>query len=165
MAALLTSVLGDGGKVAAYIDECNRQGIKVLPPNVNESEMGFTVSGNSIRFGLRAIKSIGKGLIDVILAQRQKGRFVSYYDFCSRVYGKELNRRALENLIKAGALDGMGAGRRQMMVTLPMYMDQIAAEKKNIIEGQLNLFGDENFREAEPALPQLPASWPILPES
>ena len=156
MAALLTSVLGDGGKVAAYIDECNRQGIKVLPPNVNESEMGFTVSGNSIRFGLRAIKSIGKGLIDVILAQRQKGRFVSYYDFCSRVYGKELNRRALENLIKAGALDGMGAGRRQMMVTLPMYMDQIAAEKKNIIEGQLNLFGDENFREAEPALPQLP---------
>lgn len=156
LAALLTSVLGDGGKVAAYIDECNRQGIKVLPPNVNESEMGFTVSGNSIRFGLKAIKSIGKGLIDNILRQRQKGRFVSFYDFCSRVYGKELNRRALENLIKAGALDGLGANRRQMIVSLPGYMDQIAAEKKSSLEGQLNLFGEENMQGNDPGMPNFP---------
>ena len=156
LAALLTSVLGDGGKVASYIDECSRHNIRVLPPHVNESGAGFTVSGSSIRFGLRAIKNIGKGLIDCIEAQRENGRFTSFYDFCRRVYGKELNRRALENLIKSGALDGLGAARRQMITVLPVFMDNIAEEKKSEIEGQLNLFGEEAGRLSEPVIPQLP---------
>ncbi|MBR2175716.1 MAG: DNA polymerase III subunit alpha [Clostridia bacterium] len=144
MSALLTSVLGDSGKIAAYIDECGKNNIRVLPPNVNESDVGFTVSEGNIRFGLKAVKSIGRGLIETIIEKRKDGRFTSFYDFCSRVYSRELNKRALENLIKSGALDGLGANRRQMMISMNSLMDQIADEKKSSMEGQMNLFSMEN---------------------
>lgn len=158
MAALLTSVLSDSGKVAAYIDECSAAGIKVLPPHVNDSEAGFTVGGKDIRFGLLAVKSLGRGLIDKIIAERKNGKFRSYYDFCSRVYGKELNKRALENLIRCGSLDGLGANRRQMLVVLPMYLDYIQKEKDLLSGGQLSLFADEDSSGEvnAPALPAIP---------
>ena len=154
LAALLTSVLGDSGKVAAYTDECAKHNIIVLPPNVNESEPGFTVSGNKIRFGLKAVKSIGRGLIDNITAERQNGKFVSFYNFCSRVYGRELNKRSLENLIKCGALDGLGANRRQMLMAMTSFLEQIAEEKKISMEGQMSLFGDGLTTGGEPVLPE-----------
>ena len=155
MAALLTSVLGDTGKVASYIDECSRQNISVLPPDINESDVGFAVSGKNIRFGLMAIKSLGRGLIESIIEERQNGKFVSLYDFCKRVYGKELNRRAVENLIKCGAFDGMGANRRQMLMAVPTMLDSIADEKRISIEGQMNMFGDDSDFHNEPALPDV----------
>ena len=154
MAALLTSVLSDSGKVAAYIDECAKQNISVLPPNVNESNAGFTVSGNNIRFGLKAVKNLGRGLIDTIVTQREKGKYISFYDFCRRAYGRELNKRALENLIKCGALDGLGANRRQMLMSVNIFLDQIADEKKSSIEGQMNFFGNDDSLSADS--PQLP---------
>lgn len=154
LAALLTSVLSDSGKVAAYIDECAAKGIRVLPPHVNESAPGFTVNGREIRFGLLAIKGLGKGLIDRVIAEREKGRFISFYDFCCRLYGRELNTRALENLIKSGALDGIGANRRQMMMALPVFMDHIKNEKEIYETGQLGLFGEELMSESgAPGLP------------
>ncbi len=155
MAALLTSVLGDSGKVASYIDECSKKNIEVLPPSINESDIGFTVSGKNIRFGLMAIKSLGRNLIELIIQERQNGKFVSFYDFCRRVYGKELNKRAVENLIKCGALDGMGANRRQMLMAVPSVLDSIAEEKKVTIEGQMNLFGDDGEFHDEPSLPDV----------
>lgn len=145
LAALLTSVLGDSGKIASYIDECTRNKINVLPPHVNNSEAGFTVNGRDIRFGLGAVKSLGYGLIEAIVRERErKGKFTSFYDFCSRVYGRELNKRALENLIKCGALDGIGANRRQMLLAAGPFCDRIAEEKKSRIEGQMNFFGDDD---------------------
>ncbi len=153
MAALLTSVLGDAGKVASYIDECSKRNIEVLPPNINESDLGFTVSGKNIRFGLMAIKSLGRGLIEAIIDERRNGKFISLYDFCKRVYSRELNRRAVENLIKCGALDGMGANRRQMLMSVPVMLDSIAEEKRISIEGQMNLFGEEDAFHNEPELP------------
>ena len=144
MAALLTSVLNDSAKVSVYIEECSKNNIKVLPPDVNESESGFTVNGNSIRFGLLAVKNIGRGLIDQIIKNREKGKYTSVYDFCSRVYGRELNKRAFENLIKCGSLDGFGANRRQMLISCDSIMERIADEKKNSIEGQINFFENDS---------------------
>lgn len=154
LAALLTSVLNDSGKVAAYFDECTRHGIKVLPPNVNESSTGFTVSGKNLRFGLKAIKGIGAGLIDMIIREREHGNYSSFYDFCNRVYGRELNRRSVENLVKAGALDGLGATRKQMLTAAPAFMEQIDNEKRIGINGQLSLFGGEGNIADEPVLPK-----------
>ena len=155
MAALLTSVLGDSGKVASYIDECVRQNISVLPPDINESDVGFTVSEKNIRFGLMAIKSIGRGLIETIIEERQNGKYASFYNFCKRVYGKELNRRAVENLIKCGALDGLGANRRQMLMAVTTVLENISEERKISIEGQMNLFGEEEGFHNEPELPKV----------
>lgn len=157
LAALLTSVLDNSGKVAVYIDECTRCGIKVTPPNVNTSELGFTVHGNKISFGLMAIKNLGRGLIEKILRERRFGQFTSFYDFCRRVYGSELNKRALESLIKSGALDGLGANRRQMVMFTDTIMDFISAEKSRTISGQLDLFSmSDDDRSGEPAMPAVP---------
>ena len=156
MAALLTSVLSDSGKVAAYIDECTAAGIRVLPPHVNESEAGFTVNEKNIRFGLLAVKGLGPGLIEKIVSLRKSGRYTSFYNFCSRVYGRELNRRALENLIKCGALDGLGANRRQMLLILPQYLDYIQSERDFIENGQMSLFGEEEG--GERYSPEIPAA-------
>lgn len=102
LAALLTSVLDNPNKLASYTAECARLGIRVLPPNVNISNMGFTVSGDNIRFGLLAIKNLGKNVIEAIISEREQGgRFTSYYNFCKRLCGRGLNSRALESLIKA----------------------------------------------------------------
>ncbi len=115
MAALLTSVLDNTNKLSVYIAECLRLGIRVLPPHVNESGSGFTVAGKDIRFGLLAIRNLGKGFIDSLVADRDKnGNFVTYFDFCKRMYDG-LNRRSLESLVKCGALDNLGLNRRQML--------------------------------------------------
>ena len=141
MAALLTSVLSDSGKVAEYIAECRSIGIPLLPPDVNESDADFTVVGGNIRFGLVAIKNIGRGFIQALMAERSEtGPFVSFQDFCRRMYGKELNRRAVESLIKAGAFDSMGARRKQLMQVADAVIEGIASDDRKNVEGQLDLF-------------------------
>ena len=158
LAALLTSVLDNSGKVAVYIDECARHNIKVLPPHVNKSEIGFAVHENEIRFGLMAIKNLGKGLIESIILERRNGEFTSFYNFCKRLYGRDMNRRALENLIKCGALDGLGANRRQMLLSCDVFLQYLNSAKNQNIEGQLDLFGisdSGNSSENEPSLPNV----------
>ena len=156
LSALLTSVLDNSGKVAVYIDECARCGIEVIPPNVNTSDLGFTVNGNKISFGLMAIKNLGRGLIEKLLRERRNGRFTSFYDFCRRVYGQELNKRALESLIKSGALDGLGANRRQMLMSVDLVLDYISTEKNRSISGQLDFFGlSDDKSSGEPPLPEV----------
>jgi DNA polymerase-3 subunit alpha len=141
MAALLTSVLDNTNKVAEYIAECQRLGIEVLPPSVNESESGFTVSGKYIRFGLLAGRNIGRSFLDQMILQRQNRKFTGFYDFCDRMYGKDLNRRALESLIKIGALDGLGLNRRQMIMHMDTILDDLDATRRRNLEGQMSLFG------------------------
>ena len=154
-AALLTSVLDSAGKVAVYTDECTRRHVRVLPPHVNVSGSGFQVHDNQIEFGLMAVKNLGRGLIDRIIRERRSGAFTSFYNFCSRLYGGELNRRALESLIRCGALDGLGANRHQMLTSAEMTLSYIAARKDRILDGQLDLFGLSRDSEAEkePPLP------------
>lgn len=158
MAALLTSVLDNSNKVAEYIAECQKLSISVLPPSVNESGLGFSVSQGNIRFGLLAIKNLGRGLIREILADRQKeGRYTSFYDFCKRLQGKEMNKRALESLIKCGALDGLGANRKQMLNGMSMVLDALEASRKKNLEGQIGFFdaGLDTQQDRGPALPNL----------
>ncbi len=144
MAALLTSVLDNPNKLAVYTAECARLGIKVLPPDVNISNMGFTVSGNDIRFGLLAIKNLGRNVIDAIISERNSGgRFTGYYNFCKRLSGSGLNSRALESLVKSGALDGMDLNRREMLLNSSVVMDSLEWERKHSAAGQLSLFDDE----------------------
>ena len=160
MAALLTSILDNTNKVIEYIDECTRLGIRVLPPHVNESDEGFTVVGEGIRFGLLAVKNLGSGVIREILSQREKGGpFQSFQDFYQRLYGGELNKRSLESLIKSGALDGLGANRRQMLEGYPKLSEALAARDKWLSSGQTSLFGEEPDPE-ELALPDLPEDDP-----
>ncbi len=142
MAAMLTSVRDNTDKVVGYINECQTTlGFKVLPPSVNESEENFTVSGDNIRFGLLAVKNLGAGVIKTIIEERQEnGLFESYYSFCKRCYGKDFNRRALENLIKSGALDCFGLNRNQMLQMIEDILSQLDGDKKNKIEGQIGFF-------------------------
>ncbi len=144
MAALLTSILENSGRLPLYIEECSRFGIKVLPPHVNVSDSGFRVHGNNIIFGLMAIKNLGSAVIREIVREREKGAYRSFYDFCSRLYGKGLNSRAVESLVKSGALDGLGGNRRQMLLGSRQIMDGIEEERRSNIEGQMSFFeGDE----------------------
>ena len=141
MAALLTSVLASAGKIAAYMEECSRLNIAVLPPHVNESEQGFSVYENSIRFGLLAIRNLGRGLIQRILSERtMNGPFTTFYDFCKRMQGRDLNRRAVESLIRCGAFDGLGNNRREMLMAVGPLLDQLEDDKRRNIEGQIGLF-------------------------
>ena len=141
MAALLTSVLENTDKVIEYIGECGRMGIKVLPPDVNKSGEGFTVDGEAIRFGLLAVKNIGRGFIRELTAEREEnGRFLSFSDFCERMYGKEMNKRALESLIKSGSLDCVHKNRHQLLEGYEAIIDDIDAAAKRNISGQTNLF-------------------------
>lgn len=143
MAATLTSILDQTSKVSRYICECDRINIKVLPPHVNESDEGFSVQNGSIRFGLLAIKNIGKGLIRKIIDSRTTGgKYTSFYDFCKRVYGKEFNKRAIESLIKCGAIDNLGENRRQMIYMLPSVISQLDSEKNRNITGQIGFFDE-----------------------
>lgn len=157
MAALLSSVLDHQSKLAVYIAECNRLRISVLPPHVNESSNGFTVVGNNIRFGLVAIKNLGWNFIDAIIEERQQGKFVSFYDFCKRLYGKGMNSRALESLIKCGSLDDLGANRRQMLSMVKTILDDLEYGKRNNVNGQMSIFdmGETPVKSAEPAMPDV----------
>ncbi len=149
MAALLTSVIGDVSKTVVYINECNRLGINVLAPHVNHSNNRFSVSGSDIVFPLLGVKNIGRALIDKIVKSRESdGEFKSFYDFCKRIYGTELNRRALECLIKAGALDGLDMNRKEMLQNLELAMESAAKESDMYAGGQLDMFsafGGESF--------------------
>ena len=140
MAALITSVLDNINKMVEYIDECKSLEINVLPPDVNESEDRFTVAGDNIRFGLLAIKSIGRAPIEQIIEERKNGKFKSLYDFCKRMHGKNMQKRVVENLIKGGAFDNLGANRRQMLSVLDGIFEGLATERKNNIEGQIGFF-------------------------
>jgi len=142
MAALMSSVLGYPGKITQYTNECRQMGISLLEPNINESGAEFTVSGDNLRYGLVAVKNIGRGFVDEIISNRETGgKFRSFEDFCKRTYGGELNRRALESLIKCGCFDTLGANRRQLMVICQAVIDDVAAYKRRNVDGQLDLFG------------------------
>ncbi len=154
MAALLSSVLGQAGKVAEYIEECARLEIAVLPPHVNYSGVGFTVVGKNIRFGLQAVKNLGRGVIARMVEERRGGgEFTSFYNFCKRMSGRDFNRRAIESLVKCGALDGLGNNRREMLLSVERVMESLEADKRRNVEGQLGFFDSPQSGEAgEPSL-------------
>ena len=157
MAALLSSILDNSQKVAEYIAECRELGIKLLPPDVNESDADFTVSGENIRFGLVAIKSVGRASIENLVAERREnGPFKSFEDFCRRINGKDLNRRAVENLIRAGAFDSMGYKRRALLDIAGAVLDSINQSLRDNIAGQMGLFGDAELDGNAPAAIPIP---------
>ncbi len=144
MAALLTSVLDSSGKIAEYIAECREMGIRLLPPDVNESDADFTVVGDNIRFGLVAVKGIGRGFINELMAERAaNGPFTAFDEFCRRMYGRELNRRPVESLIRAGAFDSLGYKRKALLQVLDSVLDGVNGEGRKNIAGQIDLFSME----------------------
>lgn len=141
MAALMTSVIDNPPKVADYILSCRRMGIAILPPDINKGDSTFSVDGGGIRYGLSAIKSIGKPVIEAIVAERnQRGDFTSLRDFIERMTGKDVNKKAIENFIKAGAFDELPGNRRQKMMVYAQILDSVVQEKKNMMAGQMSLF-------------------------
>ena len=141
MAALMTSVQDNTSKVSEYILTCRRMGIKILPPDINEGESGFSVSGNAIRYGLSAIKSIGRPVIEAIIEERKiRVKFTTLNDFITRLSGKEVNKRTIENFIKAGALDCLCGTRKQLLMIYSSVLEAINQEKKNSMAGQMTLF-------------------------
>ena len=143
MAALLTSVLDNSDKVAGYISECRDCGIALLPPDVNRSSDRFTVEPGGIRFGLVAIKNIGRGFIQSVVREREQGgSFTSLQDFCDRMYDcGDMNKRAVENLIRSGAFDSMGARRSQLLAVYEKVLDGIGNVRRRNVEGQIDFFG------------------------
>lgn len=143
MAALMTSLLVEHDSLAPYMDECRRFGIKVLPPHVNHSDFGFSVHGNSIYIGLMAVKNIGSLLAEEIVRERKEnGDYKNFYSFCSRLAGKRLTSNCAEALIKAGAFDGLGANRRQMLLDYGIILSAVETERRHNPVGQMSLFGD-----------------------
>lgn len=144
MASLLTSVLDNASKVSAYIEDCKRMGVKIFAPNVNYSNKNFTAdtnNGKSIVFGLLAIKNLGHDYIDTIIREREmNGPYNSFYSFCKRSYGKGFNKRAVESLIKSGALDNLGSNRREMLTNLPFIADELDNSRRRNLEGQIGFF-------------------------
>ncbi len=158
MAALMTSVLDRPEKISGYIAECKEMGIETLPPDINHSDDHFTVENGSIRFGMGAVKNVGRGLIRSMAANREeKGPFRSLEDFLQRM-GDELNKRAVENFIKCGAMDSFGYHRSELLSVYEVMMDSIASSKKKNLEGQMGLF---SMLEDDPAV-SIPI--PSLPE-
>ncbi len=161
MAALMTSVLDSSNKISEYISECRAMGIALLPPDINESNDHFTVVPDGIRFGLAAIKNIGRGFIQKVMSERgEGGRFRSLEDFCKRMYGTDLNKRALENLIKCGACDCFGLRRAQLLRIYDSVLDSVASSSRKNVEGQMGLFdlmaGEESRPLQEIHVPDVP---------
>ena len=160
MAALMTSVKDNTTKVSEYIQTCRSMGIAILPPDINEGEGNFSVSNGAIRFGMSAIKSIGTPVIRAIVEERRlRGPYQSLKDFISRVGSREVNKRALENLIKSGALDCVDGNRRQKVLIYPMIMDQETQERKGSVAGQISLFdlaSEEDKKDYEIRMPNVP---------
>ena len=160
MAALMTSVLDSATKISTYITECKDMGIPVLPPDINHSVDNFSVEGSSIRFGLGAVKNVGRGLIRSMVAKRQEGGpYRSLEDFIQRM-GEELNKRAVENFIKCGAMDCFGYHRSELLAVYDNMMDSIASTRKKNVEGQIGLFSmmleeDEAVAIPIPKLPEM----------
>ncbi|MEF2879600.1 MAG: DNA polymerase III subunit alpha [Blautia sp.] len=141
MAALMTSVIDNPSKVAEYILSSRKMGIQILPPDINRGESQFSVDGNAIRYGLSAIKSIGRPVIQSIVEERgARGEFKNLQDFIERMSGKDVNKKAIENFIKAGAFDGLPGNRRQKMMVYAQILDSVNQEKKNVMAGQMSLF-------------------------
>ena len=162
MAALMTSVLDSSTKISEYIAECKAMGIAVLPPDINESNDHFTVVPGGIRFGLAAIKNIGRGFIQKVMADRaQDGPYTGLENFCQRMYGTDLNKRALENLIKCGACDCFGLYRSQLLQIYEAVMDTVAAGKRKNVDGQIGFF-DLGASEDTPPVPEVHV--PNIPE-
>ena len=159
MAALMTSVLDSATKVSGYIAECKELNIPVLPPDINHSEDHFTVEGNAIRFGLGAVKNVGRGLIRSMASKRAEGGlFKSLEDFLQRMGEGELNKRAVENFIKCGAMDSFGHHRSELLACYENMMDSVASSRKKNLEGQMGLFAmlaDDDAAAAIP-IPKLP---------
>ncbi|MEE4364758.1 MAG: DNA polymerase III subunit alpha [Desulfotignum sp.] len=159
IAALMTSERGNSDAVLKYMDECRSHDIKVLPPDVNESDAQFTVSDDSIRFGMAAVKGVGNAAIDVIAGERKKdGPFESLYDFCERVSLSKVNKKVMEALIKCGAFDSTGARRSQLMAMLEDALDHGNRIQKEKADSQLDLFADSGLGSA------VPVSIPVMPD-
>lgn len=158
MAALMTSVIDNNSKVAEYVMTCRQMGVDILPPDVNEGVYGFSVSGNAIRYGLSAIKSLGRPTIDALCEERKvNGKFVSLRDFIERM-NKFANKRTIENFIKAGAFDCFEGNRRQQMLVYPQILDDVVRNEKNSLSGQMSLFdfvSDEEKAEYEIKMPDV----------
>lgn len=141
MAALLTSILDNTDKMLSYLKECEQMKIKILPPDINRSRTGFTVEDGCIRFGFLGVKNLGKGVMEQLVAERDRnGPFRDLDDLCERMYGCDLNRRAIESLIKCGSLDSFGHNRRELLEGYSALVSDIDDRYKNNLEGQLNLF-------------------------
>src|SRR6476620_3398270 len=150
MAALLTSVRDDKDKSALYLNECRRMGIKVLPPDVNESIANFAAVGTDIRFGMAAIRNVGTNVVDAIVAAREdKGRYGSFKDFLGKVPAVVCNKRTIESLIKAGAFDSLGESRRGQVAVHEQYVDALVEVKKKEASGQDSLFGSFGDEDAD----------------
>lgn len=159
MAALMTSVLGNIIKISEYTMHCRQMGIEILPPDINEGEGNFSVSGQNIRYGLSAVKGIGKPVIDAIIAERDaNGTFLSLKDFAKRLSGKEVNKRTVENFIKSGAMDSLPGTRKQKMCIYVQVLDEVSQDRKNNLSGQMSLFdlvSEEEKAEYEIKLPDV----------
>ena len=143
MAALISSVMGNSGKVAGYIQHCRKKNIKVLPPDINFSQARFAVSGNTIRFGLAAVKNVGEQAAEAIIrARNTKGRFVSFLDFCRKTDDVGINKRLIESLIRCGAFDSLGVRRSQLIAVYEKVLDSVMQERKRNVEGQMSLFSN-----------------------
>ena len=160
MAALMTSVIDNPRKVAEYIYTCRQMGIRVLSPDINEGEGAFLATSEGIRYGLYAIKSIGRPVVDLILEERRaNGRFMTLQSFLERVSSREVNKRTVENLIKSGACDGLDGNRQQMLLTYGTLLDNLNQEKKHSLAGQMSLFdlvSEEEKRAYEVRYPDVP---------
>ena len=158
MAALMTSVLDSATKISGYIAECKELGIPVLPPDINHSDDHFTVEGDAIRFGLGAVKNVGRGLIRSMAAKRaENGPFKSLEDFLQQMGEGELNKRAVENFIKCGAMDCFGYHRSELLAAYDQLMDSVSSSRKKNLEGQMGLFAmlDEDDAAASIQIPKL----------
>ena len=159
MAALMTSVIDNPRKVAEYIMVCRGMGITILPPDINEGERGFSVRGDSIRYALTAIKSIGRPVIDAVVEERQaRGPYTNLKDFITRLAEKEINKKTIENFIKAGAFDSLPGTRKQFMSAYVQIMEGIVHDKKNNMAGQMSLFDivdEEQKQEFDVRLPDV----------
>ena len=159
-AALMTSVMDNVTKVSEYILTCRQLGIRILSPDINEGQSGFSVSGDAIRYGLSAIKSVGRNVVDEIIKERKNnGLFTSIDDFVERMGGREVNKRTLENFIKSGAMDSLPGNRRQKTMIAPELLDQKTKDRKNVLEGQLSLFdfaAEEEKQQYQITMPDVP---------
>lgn len=165
MAAILNSVYGNPAKIAAYIQYCRSRGIAILPPDVNRSQWKFTVAKApdgqlGILFGLGAVKTVGQGAVDAIIRERKNGAYRDIFDFCRRIDTSECNKRVVESLIKAGAFDGMGGNRPQLMAVFESAMDANSSLRKQTVDGQISLFdmafGGAPLVQENHTLPNLP---------
>ena len=159
MAALMTSFMEHTGKITEYIMNCRKMGIEILPPDINEGEYRFTPYEGNIRYGLAAIKGVGRPVIDEIVAERELGgRYRSLKDFCMRLSGKSVNKRTVESFIKSGALDSLPGTRKQKMYSYISIMDGVNQEKKGTLSGQMSLFdfaSPEEQKELEVKMPDV----------